>query len=192
MRERPESHSEGRNDRGEQDAGAGVGQERKPEHCSLGRGAATTGGARSTRLCRPSIGKAGREEGIGERFEGVASPECQHDAQDRPGQPGQEYARPPLRRPAAGGGGEVGDAESSCVRSLVEVQTSLRSPDREEERQADHRDDGGADVDDPWIDEIGDQELRHGERDAAARGWPARPAACRASRRRPRPARTER
>ena len=59
-------------------------------------------------------------------------------------------------------------AANSSLRAQRRRQPQLlRLPDLEEADQAGHRDQRGADIDDPGIDEVGDQELRDREGDAA-------------------------
>ena len=91
----------------------------------------------------------------------------------------------------AGGFGMVA-AESSRLRKRRRRPELLRLPDLEEDDQAGHRDQRRADVDDPGIDEVRDQELRDRERHAGDQDRRPDLLACRASRRRPRSARTAR
>src|SRR5262245_46873813 len=80
------------------------------------------GGARSTRLCRPSMGKLGAKTPLANVFH-ASLPQSVSTPQ-RMAHGVQASATAPADVLRAGGGGGAVELESSCVRSLGEVHAS--------------------------------------------------------------------
>ena len=100
-------------------------------------------------------------------LEPVGAPEQQDDADDDPGQQREPHLRAASASGRGGfGGGAACRADSSLRAQRRREPELLRLPDFQEADQAGHRDQRRADIDDPGIDEVRDQELRDRERDA--------------------------
>src|SRR5262245_6695542 len=87
-----------------------------------GAEAGTIGGARSTRLCSPSMGKLGAKRPLANVFQ--ASLPHNVSTTHRMAHGVHASATAPAEVLGAGGGGGAVETESSCVRSLGEAQIS--------------------------------------------------------------------